>query len=265
MKLTADIAHPGPVIVISGASALAKLVVNHYFASFSEGELLIVEERAKGLPKLLKFARRRIGSRGYLSFIDALAMRLLESLLGCPSPNPRFGALPKPHLIVEDVNDPSLAHYVQANRPRLIILNLCSVLSRAQLERFSAKVVNVHPGINPRYRGAGGIWALYEQNFHLFGATLHWVDEGIDTGDPIAYAPIDPINCEYGFTSIVAAAQVAGAKLATDLGTGRPVPPVSDDYTRLESRYYPYPGLSTWLSAWFKLRRVRNLQRGGHT
>jgi methionyl-tRNA formyltransferase len=41
----------------------------------------------------------------------------------------------------------------------------------------------MHAGITPRYRGVhGGYWALAEDNPHLVGTTVHFVDTGIDTG-----------------------------------------------------------------------------------
>ncbi|MBN1151016.1 hypothetical protein JXA84_07350 [candidate division WOR-3 bacterium] len=53
------------------------------------------------------------------------------------------------------------------------------------LERFE-KMINIHPGLLPEYRGLNPInWALKnEEEFH--GATIHLVDEGIDTGPIIS-------------------------------------------------------------------------------
>jgi folate-dependent phosphoribosylglycinamide formyltransferase PurN len=44
-------------------------------------------------------------------------------------------------------------------------------------------VLNTHAGITPLYRGVhGGYWALAEGRPELAGTTVHFVDEGIDTG-----------------------------------------------------------------------------------
>ena len=42
-------------------------------------------------------------------------------------------------------------------------------------------------GISPYYRGTDcNFWALYDGNPHLVGATIHYLSEGLDSGD-IAY------------------------------------------------------------------------------
>ena len=35
-------------------------------------------------------------------------------------------------------------------------------------------------------------WALWEQKREWMGMTLHYIDEGIDTGPVLAYAPVEP-------------------------------------------------------------------------
>jgi hypothetical protein len=43
--------------------------------------------------------------------------------------------------------------------------------------------LNVHAGISPYYRGtACNFWALYDNNPHLVGVTIHALDAGIDSG-----------------------------------------------------------------------------------
>lgn len=246
-----------PVVVLTGASTLARHVVDHYVARLPEGSILIVEERPRSSGRLMKFASRRIRKRGYLSFVDAVALRALDPLVTRLRPQQR-GARPwTPDLVVEDLNDPEVARFVRQRRGRLAILNLCSIVSAEQLERLAIPVVNVHPGINPRYRGAGCLWALKEENFHLVGATLHKVDSGIDTGAPIAYALIDPLLPHSSAGSIVVAAQIAGADLAIRLAKGLPTPSIPPELVGLESRLYPYPGLTTLLRASRNLRRAK--------
>lgn len=49
------------------------------------------------------------------------------------------------------------------------------------------KALNIHMGISPYYRGTDcNFWALYDGNPHLVGATIHYLSEGLDSGD-IAY------------------------------------------------------------------------------
>lgn len=51
-------------------------------------------------------------------------------------------------------------------------------------------IINIHPAFLPFSRGWNTpSWAIY--NNTLFGVTIHWIDEGIDTGDIIIQEKID--------------------------------------------------------------------------
>jgi hypothetical protein len=51
----------------------------------------------------------------------------------------------------------------------------------------SQKAVNIHMGCSPYYRGTDcNFWALYDQNPHLVGSTIHLLSKGLDSG-PILY------------------------------------------------------------------------------
>jgi methionyl-tRNA formyltransferase len=49
------------------------------------------------------------------------------------------------------------------------------------------KAINIHAGVSPYYRGTDcNFWALYDDNPHLVGTTIHLLSKGLDTG-PILY------------------------------------------------------------------------------
>ncbi len=49
------------------------------------------------------------------------------------------------------------------------------------------KTINIHMGISPYYRGTDcNFWALYDNNPHLVGSTIHLLTKGLDNG-PILY------------------------------------------------------------------------------
>ena len=56
------------------------------------------------------------------------------------------------------------------------------------------KTLNIHMGISPYYRGADcNFWALYDDNPHLVGATVHYLSKGIDAG-PMLYHVLTEIK-----------------------------------------------------------------------
>ena len=45
------------------------------------------------------------------------------------------------------------------------------------------KTINIHMGVSPYYRGTDcNFWALYDNNPHLVGATIHMLSKGLDNG-----------------------------------------------------------------------------------
>lgn len=43
-------------------------------------------------------------------------------------------------------------------------------------------IINLHPALLPSFPGAHGIADAYNYGVKVFGITIHYVDEGVDTG-----------------------------------------------------------------------------------
>ena len=70
------------------------------------------------------------------------------------------------------------------------------------------KAINIHAGISPFYRGTDcNFWALYDNNPHLVGTTIHLLSKGLDSGAILYHAISDQkINpYEYSMSSLKAA------------------------------------------------------------
>jgi folate-dependent phosphoribosylglycinamide formyltransferase PurN len=67
--------------------------------------------------------------------------------------------------------------------PRVVLVFGTRILLPDTLAAVDARFINLHAGITPLYRGVhGGYWALHDGHPEHFGATVHLVDAGIDTG-----------------------------------------------------------------------------------
>jgi phosphoribosylglycinamide formyltransferase-1 len=64
------------------------------------------------------------------------------------------------------------------------------LLEPAFLERFPNRVVNVHPAPLPAFPGAHPLEDLLAAGADEAAATVHFVDEGVDTGPVIASEPV---------------------------------------------------------------------------
>ncbi len=72
------------------------------------------------------------------------------------------------------------------------------------------KTINIHMGVSPYYRGSDcNFWALYDNNPHLVGATIHNLSKGLDNG-PILYHAMSNIKAnpfEYTMSTVQSAFQ----------------------------------------------------------
>ena len=70
------------------------------------------------------------------------------------------------------------------------------------------KAINIHMGVSPYYRGTDcNFWALYDNNPHLVGATIHLLSKGLDSGSILYHAmsnlKLDPL--EYTMSTVKSA------------------------------------------------------------
>ena len=60
-----------------------------------------------------------------------------------------------------------------------------SILSKKFLKEWHRKVINIHPSLLPSFRGKNAVKQALENRVKTAGCSVHFVDEGIDTGEII--------------------------------------------------------------------------------
>jgi methionyl-tRNA formyltransferase len=94
---------------------------------------------------------------------------------------------------IESVNSEACREHLRRIKPRIVIVNGTRIIKRETLNAVKTVFINTHQGITPMYRGAhGAYWALLMNDRKNCGVTIHKIDEGIDTGDIIEQARIEP-------------------------------------------------------------------------
>ena len=58
------------------------------------------------------------------------------------------------------------------------------------LARFPQRVINVHPALLPAFPGLRAVEQAVRHGVKVFGVTVHYVDEGVDSGAVIAAEPV---------------------------------------------------------------------------
>ncbi len=89
----------------------------------------------------------------------------------------------------------ALADAVQQLAPDLVVCaGFMRILSADFLARFAGRVVNTHPALLPSFPGAHAVADALAYGVRVSGVTVHFVDEGVDTGPVIAQAAVPVLD-----------------------------------------------------------------------
>lgn len=189
MSETGDNPTRRKVVVMTAGGLNPTVVIQHLATCGFDVEVILENPEAKG-----EITRRRARRLGWLNATGQLgtmiAARLLRRLA-----DRRIAELLDRHGLkrelpqtipihpVTSINAPETAALVEEFDPGAILLVSTRLMAARQLSAMPCPVINLHAGINPNYRGQmGGYWSLRENDPQNFGATLHLVDAGTDTG-----------------------------------------------------------------------------------
>ena len=73
----------------------------------------------------------------------------------------------------------------------VVLAGYMQLLSPAFLDRFPQRVINVHPALLPAFAGIGAVEQALAYGVKVFGVTVHFVDEGVDSGAIILQRALD--------------------------------------------------------------------------
>lgn len=88
-----------------------------------------------------------------------------------------------------------LAGWLEEHEVELVVLaGYMHLLTPPFLRRFPGRVVNVHPSLLPRFPGMHPIEDALAAGVDVTGVTVHYVDDGVDSGPVIAQeeVPVEP-------------------------------------------------------------------------
>jgi phosphoribosylglycinamide formyltransferase 1 len=88
--------------------------------------------------------------------------------------------------------DADLADWLDQRGPDLLVLaGFMEVLTPAFIRRFAGRIINVHPALLPAFPGVRAIEQALEYGVKVGGVTIHFVDEGVDTGPVLLQEAFD--------------------------------------------------------------------------
>jgi phosphoribosylglycinamide formyltransferase 1 len=82
-----------------------------------------------------------------------------------------------------DERDRALGDWLEEHEVRLVVLaGFMEILGSSFIRRFAGRIVNVHPSLLPAFPGVRAIEQALDYGVQLIGVTVHFVDEGVDSG-----------------------------------------------------------------------------------
>jgi phosphoribosylglycinamide formyltransferase-1 len=79
--------------------------------------------------------------------------------------------------------DAAMGNWLVARGVELVVLaGYMAILDAGFVARFPDRILNVHPSLLPAFPGVRAIEQAVEHGVKVFGVTIHFVDEGVDTG-----------------------------------------------------------------------------------
>ncbi|MFF7469544.1 phosphoribosylglycinamide formyltransferase [Streptomyces sp. NPDC008092] len=88
--------------------------------------------------------------------------------------------------------DRALADAVAVHEPDLVVsAGFMKIVGKEFLARFGGRTVNTHPALLPSFPGAHGVRDALAYGARVTGCTVHFVDDGVDTGPIIAQGVVE--------------------------------------------------------------------------
>jgi phosphoribosylglycinamide formyltransferase 1 len=91
--------------------------------------------------------------------------------------------------------DRALGDWLDERRVDLVVLaGFMEILTPAFIRRFEGRIINVHPSLLPAFPGVDAIRQAVEYGVKVMGVTVHFVDEGVDSGPVVLQ---EAFECPY--------------------------------------------------------------------
>lgn len=88
--------------------------------------------------------------------------------------------------------DSEIIEMLEEEKIDLVVLaGYMFLLSQEFADRFKNKILNIHPALLPSFKGTHGIKDAYRYGVKVTGVTVHFVDEGLDSGPIILQEAVD--------------------------------------------------------------------------
>jgi folate-dependent phosphoribosylglycinamide formyltransferase PurN len=273
-----QIPRPVRVVILYSAGHLGSALIMNRLVATDEIEIVgVVKAQPLSLSRQgksrIKRHLQRVGWRfAWLLFFQRV-IQALGYVLSMVMPGRRRRLLPAWKIARErnipvfqtiDINAVATIEFVRQCQPDLLVSAYFSQILKSeiiQLPRLG--VLNIHPGWLPAYRGAMAYFWVLHNGSDRGGVSVHWIDEGIDTGEVLERRSF-PIPENATQETVLMLTAVIGTRLLRRvirrMQRGQPARNVSVEPATHDD-YYPMPGDKEFASYFEKRRffRIRDV------
>jgi len=102
------------------------------------------------------------------------------------------GLFPRGDFADREARDEAMAEWIEERGADLVVLaGYMQLLSGAFVARFRDRIVNIHPALLPAFPGLDAIGQALAAGANVTGVSVHFVDEGVDTGPVILQREVE--------------------------------------------------------------------------
>jgi phosphoribosylglycinamide formyltransferase 1 len=78
----------------------------------------------------------------------------------------------------------------------IVLAGYMRLIGETLLQSYGGRITNIHPSLLPSFPGKDAIWQALHAGVKVTGVTIHYVDEGMDTGPIIAQTAVEVVEYE---------------------------------------------------------------------
>jgi len=83
-------------------------------------------------------------------------------------------------------HEQAIVSYLKEQKTDLIVFaHYMRLITKYFVDKYRNKIINIHPSLLPAFKGANSYRDAFDAGVSTSGCTIHYVDEGLDTGDII--------------------------------------------------------------------------------
>ncbi len=207
----------------------------------SAWHLLKMNWRRHGLMRMVRRVMKLIGARAKIflwpvgpNFQDGRCLREVAQLQGMET------------FKCSSVNGPRARQIIKTFDPDLIVVANFSQIIRSKVREIpKLGVVNFHPSLLPKYRGPMPYFWVIKNGEKKSGVSVHFIDEGIDTGDIIMQRELSLLPNETEKTLLTRTIELGAPLLVSSVESLIAGTAPRKAQVESESTYFGFPKLAS--------------------